>query len=188
MRFSPEPLALPGFHKRRSMMDKATDVPVNKSRSLSPFRDLASQVSEPMGWLRSEIDRLFDDFGRPRQSIFNFGNRGSIPVPALEMIEDDKAYKLTAELPGLKEDDVEISVGDGVLTISGEKKEESERKDKGFMLSERRYGSFHRQVALPADVDPNGIKARFDKGVLTLTLAKDENVAPRKQKIAIEKP
>ena len=55
------------------------------------------------------------------------------------------------------------------------------------MLSERRYGSFQRQIALPADVDPNGIKARVDKGVLTLTLAKDEKVAPRKQKIAIEK-
>ena len=167
-------------------MDKATDVPVSKSRSLSPFRDLATQMAEPVGWLRSEIDRLFDDFGRPGQSLFNFGTRGS-PVPALELVEDDKAYKLTAELPGLKEDDVEISVGDGVLTISGEKKVESERKDKGFMLSERRYGSFQRQVALPADVDPNGIKARFDKGVLTLTLAKDEKAAPRKQKIAIEK-
>jgi len=169
------------------MMDKTTDTTASKSRSLSPFRDLATQMTEPVGWLRSEIDRLFDDFGRPGQSLFNFGTRGGSPVPALELIEDDKAYKLTAELPGLKEDDVEISVSDGVLTISGEKKEESERKDKGFMLSERRYGLFQRQVALPADVDPNGIKARFDKGVLTLTLAKDEQVASRKQKIAIEK-
>lgn len=168
-------------------MDKATDTMASKARSLSPFRDFATQMTEPVGWLRSEIDRLFDDFGRPGQSIFNFDTRGGSPVPALELVEDEKAYKLTAELPGLKEDDVEISVGDGVLTISGEKKEESERKDKGFMLSERRYGSFQRQLALPTDVDPNGIKARFDKGVLTLTLAKDEKVTPRKQKIAIEK-
>src|SRR6185369_7476349 len=139
-RFLPDRRFVTDFRQRRSMMDKATDVPVNKSRSLSPFRDLGSQVTEPMGWLRSEIDRLFDDFGRPGQSIFNFGNRTTLPVPALDMVEDEKAYRLTAELPGLKEDDVEISIADGVLTISGEKKEESERKDKGFMLSERRYG------------------------------------------------
>jgi len=169
------------------MMDKATDVPVNKSRQPSSFRDLASQVTEPMGWLRSEIDRLFDDFGRPGQSILNFGNRTTLPVPALDMVEDEKAYRLTAELPGLKEEDVEISVADGVLTISGEKKEESERKDKGFMLNERRYGAFRRQIGLPNDIDPNGIKATFDKGVLTITLAKDEKAAPRRQKIAIEK-
>lgn len=168
-------------------MDKATDVPVSKSRSLSPFRDLATQMAEPVGWLRSEIDRLFDDFGRPGQSLFNFGSRGSLPAPALELVEDEKAYRLTAELPGLSEDDVEISVADGVLTISGEKKEESERKDKGFMLSERRYGSFQRRIGLPADVDPNGIKARFDKGVLTVNLVKDEKATSRKQKIAIEK-
>lgn len=167
-------------------MDKATGTMASKSRSLSPFRDLATQMTEPVGWLRTEIDRLFDDFGRPGQSIFS-SSRGSLPMPALEMVEDDKAYRLTAELPGLKEDDVDISVADGVLTISGEKKEESERKEKGFMLSERRYGSFQRQVGLPTDVDPNGIKAKFDKGVLTVTLAKDENTAPRKQKIAIEK-
>ena len=111
-----------------------------------------------MGWLRSEIDRLFDDFGRPGQSIFNFGNRTTLPVPALDMIEDEKAYRLTAELPGLKEDDVEISIADGVLTISGEKKEESERKDKGFILSERRYGAFRRQIGLPNDVDLTGSK------------------------------
>ena len=111
-------------------MDKATDVPVNKSRSLSPFRDLGPPVTEPMGWLRSEIDRLFDDFGRPGQSIFNFGNRATLPVPALDMVEDEKAYRLTAELPGLKEDDVEISIADGVLTISGEKKEEASAKTK----------------------------------------------------------
>jgi len=168
-------------------MNKATDTNASKSRSLSPFRDLATQMTEPVGWLRSEIDRLFDDFGRPGQNIFSFANRGGIPVPALEMIEEDKAYRLTAELPGLKEDDVEITIADGMLTISGEKKEESERKEKGFMLSERRYGSFQRQVGLPADVNPKGIKAKFDKGVLTVTLAKDEKAAPRKQKIAIEK-
>src|SRR3546814_16648124 len=78
----------------------------------------------PMDWLRGEIDRLFEDFGRPASSIFSFGNRSpAAPVPAVELVDDDKAYRLTAELPGLSEQDIAVSIADGVLDISGEKKE-----------------------------------------------------------------
>src|SRR3546814_12892113 len=95
----------------------------------------------PMDWLRGEIDRLFEDFGRPASSIFSFGNRSpAAPVPAVELVDDDKAYRLTAELPGLSEQDIAVSIADGVLDISGEKKEESERKDKGYRSEERRVG------------------------------------------------
>src|SRR3546814_978902 len=94
--------------------------------------------------------------------MFRFGNRSpAAPFPAVERVDDDKAYRLTAELPGLSEQDIAVSIADGVLDISGEKKEESERKDKGYLYSERRYGSFHRQVSLPSDVDQNGITAQF---------------------------
>ena len=141
-----------------------------------------------MDWLRGEIDRLFEDFGRPPSSIFSFGNRSpTAPVPAVEMVDDGKAYRLTVELPGLSEEDIAVNITEGVLDISGEKKEEEERKEKGFLLNERRYGSFRRQISLPADVDAEGIKAQFKDGVLTVTLAKDENVAARTRKIAIEK-
>ena len=159
-------------------------VPVSGSKGtpVSQPRD------RPMDWLRGEIDRLFEDFGRPASSIFSFGNRSSAaPVPAVELVDDDKAYRLTAELPGLSEQDIAVSIADGVLDISGEKKEESERKDKGYLYSERRYGSFHRQVSLPSDVDQNGITAQFKDGVLTVTLAKDENVPARRRKIEIGK-
>lgn len=156
----------------------------DKSRSVSQVRDFST---EPFAWLRSEIDRLFDDFPRPARSIFNFGARVSAPVPALEMVEDDKTYRLTAELPGLTEQDVEINVADGTLSISGEKKGEQERKEKGILVSERSYGSFRRQIALPADVDADTIKAAFKDGVLTVTLAKDEKAAARTRTIAIEK-
>lgn len=169
-------------------MNDVTNVPVTKARPASSLRDLATQISEPVGWLRTEIDRLFDDFAGPGRSLFSFAPRGALAiVPALEMVDDDKSYRLTAELPGLDEKDIEINVADGVLSISGEKKEEQERKEKGFLFSERRYGSFQRQVSLPADVDPEGIKAQFKDGVLTVTLAKDEKVAARTRKIAIEK-
>ena len=103
------------------------------------------------------------------------------------MVDDKTEYRQTAELPGLSDKDVDLSVADGVLTLSGEKRKESERKEKGYMLSERRYGSFRRQLSLPSDVDPNGIKAQFKDGVLTVTLPKDERSPNRAHKIAIEK-
>jgi len=153
----------------------------SRSRAISPFRDLA----EPFGWLRGEIDRLFDDFPSPERALFGSSTRAL--KPALEMTRDDKGYRLTVELPGLSEKDVEIGLADGVLTVSGEKKEETGRKEKGVLLSERRFGSFRRQVALPDDVDPDKITAQFKDGVLTVTLARDDKAPPRSRKIAIEK-
>ncbi|GAA0316531.1 Hsp20/alpha crystallin family protein [Sphingomonas oligophenolica] len=142
-------------------------------------------VEAPLGWLRTEIDRLFDDFGRPARSIFNFGASALAPIPALDMSEGDKEYRLTLELPGIKEDEVEIAVAEGVLTVSGEKREEEEHKDKGYLISERRYGGFRRQVSLPTDVDPAAIKAEFKKGVLTIALPKDADAGARARKIPI---
>lgn len=149
----------------------------------APAKGRALQES-PLGWLRTEIDRLFDDFGRPARSIFNFGPLA--PVPALELTEKDKEYRLTAELPGLKEDDVEIGITDGILTLTGEKREESEHDQDGALLSERRYGAFERSVTLPAGVKADAITAEFHKGVLTIVLPKDETVAERTRKIAIQ--
>ncbi|UZK70594.1 Hsp20/alpha crystallin family protein [Sphingomonas sp. S1-29] len=139
----------------------------------------------PLGWLRTEIDRLFDDFGGPARSIFTSGLSTMTPAPALELAEKENEYRLTAELPGLKEDDVEISIADGALTLSGEKHEEDERKDNGFLLRERRYGAFERRVPLPADVNQDAINAEFKHGVLTIVLPKDAQAAERTRKIAI---
>jgi HSP20 family protein len=154
--------------------------------ALTPANRLPMAEGGPVGWLRGEIDRLFDDFGRPGQSIFSFAPRILRPVPALELTDDGKAYQLTAELPGLTDKDVNIEVAVGVLTISDVRKEESERKDDGFLLSERRYNSFKRQISLPPEVDADAIKARFQHGVLSLALGKDEKAADRSRKIAIE--
>jgi HSP20 family protein len=139
----------------------------------------------PASWLRQEIDRLFDNFEEPARNVFNLGLRGIVPNPALEMTEDDKAYHLAVELPGIDEKDVEISVADGVLTIAGEKKESSERKSNGYIMSERRYGKFTRRVSLPADVAQEEIEAVFKRGVMQITMHKDQNAAPRTRKIAI---
>ena len=168
------------------MNDKA--VQVAKARPGSSIRDLATQMTaEPIGWLRGEIDRLFDDFGKPADSIFNFGARSLMPPLAMDLAEEADQYRLTAELPGLSQDDVEISVADGLLTLSGEKKEEKEKKNGAYLISERRYGTFTRELSIPGDVDPASISARFKDGVLTVTMAKDKKATPRKRTIAIEK-
>ena len=159
-------------------MNDQTPVAV-KSRDLAP-------ASSPFSWLRQEVDRLFDEFALPNRSIFNFGAQLA-PLPALELTDTGTDYRLTAELPGLTEDDVELSVAEGVLTLSGEKREEKDRKEDSTSISERRYGAFSRQVRLPADVDADKISASMKKGVLTVTLAKDADAAARARKIAIDK-
>ncbi|ARR53347.1 heat-shock protein Hsp20 [Rhizorhabdus wittichii DC-6] len=155
---------------------------------VSPARTARSPMADggPVGWLRTEIDRLFDDFGRPGRSLFDFGPRALQPLPAIEMTETEAGYKVTAELPGIAQGDINLELADGLLSISGEKKAESEKKDNGCLVSERRYGSFHRQITVPADVDPDGITASFRDGVLTVDLAKDRKAAARTRKIKVE--
>lgn len=156
-------------------MNDQTPVPVRS-------RDLA-RADSPFAWLRNEVDRLFSEDGQPGRSIFSFG----APQPAFELADKGKDYRLTAELPGLNEDDVELTIADGVLTLSGEKREESDRKEDGVSISERRYGSFTRQVRLPHDVDPDKVSASISNGVLTVNLGKDAGSAARTRRIAIGK-
>jgi HSP20 family protein len=153
----------------------------------APMKTQPNAFDQPLGWLRNEIDRLFDDFRRPARSVFSIGSTDFGPMPAVELIERDKDYRLTAELPGMREEDIEIAVADGELTLSGEKHEEEERKERGFMLSERRYGAFERSITLPADVDRDHISAAFRKGVLEVTLPKDAQIAGRTRRIEVRK-
>jgi len=115
----------------------------------------------------------------------DFLARFDMPAPALELVDDGDHYRLSAELPGLKEEDINIEYRDRMLILSGEKKEEEERKDNGYLLSERRYGSFRRELALPSDVDEKGIDAGFKNGVLTVTMRKNENANDKPRKIKI---
>lgn len=136
--------------------------------------------------LRDEIDRLFDDlsFGRPARGIFAFPAAMDVS-PAMELTENKDHYGLSIELPGMDEKDIEVECADGVLTISGEKRQEAEDKADGYLLTERSYGAFKRQQTLPADVDPDGIEAKYSKGVLKLKLKKDKKAQSRVKKIAI---
>jgi len=156
-------------------------------------------AAEPAGgslWgLRREMDRLFDDFraglpaGWPMRRAFDidwprehFATLWG-ETPSVDVSETDKAYEIEAELPGMDEKDIELSLSNGVLTIRGERKEEKEDKEKH--VSERRYGSFRRTFRLPDTVNEDKATAEFKKGVLRVTLPKKPEAQKPVRKIAI---
>jgi HSP20 family protein len=104
-------------------------------------------------------------------------------APAVDVVEKETAYEITAELPGMDEKNIELTVADDMLTIKGEKREEREEKKKDYYLSERRFGSFERSFRLPEGVESDKVEASFKKGVLTVTLPK----TPEAQKKSKEK-
>ncbi len=131
----------------------------------------------PVLGVRPRVRRL----PRPQLAPLRRGDR--LIAPSLDIVEDAHAYVVTAELPGLKKEDVAIQLEDGVLSISGEKKQETEVKEKTFHRMERRYGSFYRAVTLPAGVDVEKVDARFEDGVLKIRVPKREEVKPKAIKI-----
>jgi HSP20 family protein len=156
----------------------------------------------PAGWrplepLQREIDRLFEDFGQGAWSFpFSRAMAGFEPMwqagmswgaaPAVDVIEKEAAYEITAELPGIDEKNVELTVSGGMLSIKGEKKEEKEEKQEGYYLSERQYGSFQRSFALPENVEADKIDASFKNGILTVKLPKKAEAVQPEKKIAIK--
>jgi HSP20 family protein len=135
--------------------------------------------ARPFSSLQREIDRLFDDFGRSWESFA----APSPTLPKINVADSDGEIEITAELPGMEEKDVDISVSDGVLTLSGEKKSETERKEKDYTVSERSFGSFSRSLTLPSGIDPSAIKATMAKGVLKVSVPKPATAKPAKIEI-----
>ncbi len=154
------------------------------------------QMWQPFESLRQEIDHLFDDFGRGfwrpfGRSLFAaeplFRREVKLPtMPAVDVIESEKAYEITAELPGMDEKNIEVKVVNGSLTIKGEKQEEKEEKKKDYYLHERNFGSFARSFGIPESVDADKIEASFKKGVLTLTLPKKAEAQKPAKKIEVK--
>ena len=108
-----------------------------------------------------------------------FGSETRAFAPALNVVETEHAFTLTAELPGVAKDDVKITIEDGVLTLAGEKRHSEEQKDGQWHRVERAYGAFERSLALPKGVDGGAAQATFKDGVLTITLPKSEQAKPR---------
>jgi len=110
-------------------------------------------------------------------------NGGTNWYPAIDVRENESEYKIVAELPGMSKDDVKLSVTDNIVTIRGEKKAQVEEKNENWHQVERTYGSFERSFTLGTSVDPSGVKARFESGVLTVSLPKSEEARPREIRI-----
>ncbi len=131
-------------------------------------REMMSGASDPFTAMRREMDRLFDEFrgvgGGPYAALeADF-------APAIDMRETEKGIEITAELPGIEEKDIDISLADNVLTLKGEKKAEREEKGKGWYFSERSHGSFSRSIPLPVEVAEDKVNAQFKNGVLKIEL------------------
>jgi HSP20 family protein len=146
---------------------------------------------------RTEMDRLFDRFaggwGMPSlrrmfeaEPAFRHESSFTLPSPAVDITEDDTGYKVTAELPGMSEKEIEVVVSGDMLTLKGEKQQEREQKEKNFYLSERSYGSFQRSFYVPDGVDRDKIAADFSKGVLTITMPKSAKAVQQQKKIAVK--
>lgn len=150
----------------------------------------------PWQGLRHEFERMFGEQGNKQWPAI-FGDPGtdarsfwrdplkSESALAVDVVENDEAYEISAELPGLSDKDVEVKLSNGLLTIKGEKKEEKEKKEKDYHLSERRYGMFQRSFQVPQGVDVDKIAAKFTDGVLKITLPKSEEAKQQEMKIAI---
>ncbi|MBR0955847.1 Hsp20/alpha crystallin family protein [Bradyrhizobium japonicum] len=171
-------------------MATETKLPVTKT-STAPAA--AGEAWQPFQALRNEIDQIFDDFGngfwrRPFRSLARLERDLSrnFTAPAVDVAESDKAYEITAELPGLDEKDIDVKLVNGGLTIRGEKKEETEEKKKDYYVSERRYGSFERYFALPDGVNADKIEATFKNGVLKVVLPKTEEAQQRAKTISVK--
>ncbi len=176
-------------------MVEASKVPVKVDEKAPPRAPL--QPWRPFETLRDEVNRLFDDFsGSLRRSPFRQTladldalwrhNGGAFAAPAVDVTEKDDAYEVTAELPGLDEKNIEVTLANGSLTIKGENQEEKEEKEKNYYLHERHFGFFERSFSLPDIVDVKKIEAAFKKGVLTVTLPKKAEAQKPAKKIEVK--
>jgi HSP20 family protein len=131
--------------------------------------------------LRDELSRLFD-FAFPQRDSGLFGGW----TPALDVYDEKENFIVKVELPGLKKDDIDINLHDGVLTVSGERKSEREAKEGETFRSERYFGRFQRSVQLPALVDATKVKAAYKDGVLTIDLPKAEEAKPKQIAVNVD--
>ena len=141
---------------------------------------------DPFGSLFREVQKTFEDFSQ-RGPFAQF--RSDMLSPKVDVAETKDAIEVTAELPGVDEKDLDVTLADGVLTVRGEKKtaRDEQDKDKNWHTVERSYGSFSRAIPLPFDPDSAKVEAKFDKGVLHIHLPKPAEVAKKQQKIEIKK-
>ena len=176
-----------------------TQIAVKSSKETVPSARPSATPAPWEAWdaFRDQMDRMFGGFMRGFPSLpsfrpsldfepsFRFDTSFGMTAPAVDVVEKEGAFVVTAELPGLDDKNLEVEVSGDLLTIKGEKREEKEEKGKNTYLSERRYGSFQRSFGLPESIDRAKIAATFEKGVLKVTLPKTAQAVTQQKKIPI---
>jgi len=158
----------------------------------------AHRRSRPMKQLTTEVDRWLIDFLRGGTHVpfnrsvvdvepYRRGEISFVATPPVDIVEKDDGYKLTAELPGADEQDVEIKFAEGTMTMEGQKEEDKEDERQDHLLSERRYGAFHRSFRVPEGVDADRIEATLKNGVLMVILPKTAEARKKQKTIAVKK-
>jgi HSP20 family protein len=158
-----------------------TEITRSPEKSVSGPRDVFTAM-------RDELDRMFGRFehGWPHWPAL-FRHSGQSTTPELDVRENTDAILIEAELPGVDEKDVSVTLSNGILTIKGEKKHEMEEKGENYYLAERSFGSFERAIRLPDTIDDAKVEAKFDKGVLRVTAAKKPEAIKAERKIEIKR-
>lgn len=149
----------------------------------SMLPSLWNNENNPFSSLQKEMDRLFQDFGKNLPATTAFGSA----FPVIDVHETDTGLELTAELPGIAEKDVDVSLSDATLTIKGEKTAEKTVSEKDRHVSERSYGSFRRVMTLPFAPDAGKVEAHMDNGVLTVVLPRPETEDETAKKIEVKR-
>lgn len=177
------------FNLRRDIEDALDEFMPPRAMRREIDRMFSEDLSPRMMW--SEMDRMFDEYVAPRslrrriEALFEPFSQGirsmvggrnqSMFIPELELVERDKEYTLKVDLPGIRQEDVQISVDDNnMLTVRGERREEQSKQSRGYEYTERSYGSFMRSVELPRNVDASKIDADYHDGVLEMRIPKTE--------------
>jgi HSP20 family protein len=175
------------------MVETVTKLPVKTETTAVAT---ARRPWHPMEAMRREMERVFANFDNEfglspfRRSLFDIvpseRYAAATNVLAVDVTEKDGGFEIKAELPGVDEKDIEVKLVNGGLLIRGEKKEEREEKDTGYVMSERSYGSFERYFRLPEGVETDKIAAIYKQGVLTVTLPKTKEAKLQEKKITVQ--
>lgn len=135
--------------------------------------------------IQQEMNRLFGTFFDGQTGVTAENGLARRWIPAMDLVEDDERFVLRADLPGVREGDVSVELEDNVLSVSGERRTEHEDRKEGYRRVERASGRFTRSLTLPDGVDPEGIEAHFERGVLEVSIPKPEERKPRKVAISV---
>ncbi|RZW05658.1 MAG: Hsp20/alpha crystallin family protein [Rhodobacteraceae bacterium] len=163
---------------------------------MTETKNVASQESKPANAMRraptgfqafrDEFDRMFNALSRPEMNWRSgLPGQGDAIGLRVDVSETEGEIQVTSELPGVDEKDVDVSLADDVLRIRAEKRSDSESGDKTWHVVERSYGTFERAIRVPAGIDPDSVNARFEKGILTVTMPKPPEAGQSAKKIAI---